>query len=140
VARNFSAPELAARCHRRQVVLTSEGHAVETVPEKAALARKTGAQVVDMETSAVARVCREHDVPLLALRAISDTAGQRIPVPLEFSFDLERQRPKVRPLVAFLAHNPTLIVPFILFVTGLARARVALTDTIIDAILATPRV
>jgi adenosylhomocysteine nucleosidase len=138
VARNFSAPELRARCHCQRVVLTTESHAVETVPAKAALARKTGAQVVDMETSAVARVCGEHGVPLLAVRVISDTAGQRIPVPLEISFDLERQRPKIRPLLACLAYNPTLIVPFILFVTGLARARAALTDALIDAILAAP--
>jgi adenosylhomocysteine nucleosidase len=138
VSRNFSAPELVARCHCPQVVLTTADHAVETVPEKATLARETGAQVVDMETSAVARVCGEHGVPLLAVRAISDTAGQRIPVPLEVSFDLERQRPKVRPLLAFLASNPTLIVPFILFVTGLSRARAALTDAVIRAILEAP--
>jgi hypothetical protein len=42
----------------------------------------------------------------------------------------------VRPLLAFLAHNPTLIVPFILFVTGLTKVRAALTDAVIDAILA----
>ncbi|HZJ15362.1 MAG TPA: hypothetical protein VFD27_09945 [Chthoniobacteraceae bacterium] len=136
VASNFSAHTLAARCNWRRVVLTSETHAIETVPAKAALARKTGAQAVDMETGGVARACAEHDVPLLAMRAISDTAGQRIPVPLEISFDLERQCPKVRPLLAFLAHNPTLIVPFILFVTGLTKVRAALTDAVIDAILA----
>jgi len=134
VASNFSAPALSERCNFRHVLLTSEAQAIETVPAKAALGRKTGAQAVDMETGAVARVCAEHDVPLLALRAISDTAGQRIPVPLEVSFDLAQQRPKVRPLLAFLAHNPTLIVPFILFVTGLIRARAALTDAVIHAI------
>ena len=52
---------------------------VRTAAEKAELRGRTGADVVDMETSAVASVCRERDVRFLAVRAISDEAGIDLP-------------------------------------------------------------
>lgn len=65
--------------------LTSAGHAaaativtvaavVPTAAAKRALARRTGAQLVDMETHAVAREAATAGVPCTALRVVSDDA------------------------------------------------------------------
>jgi adenosylhomocysteine nucleosidase len=54
---------------------------VRTAAEKAALRERTGADVVDMETSAVAALCGERAVRFLAIRVVSDEA--RIDLPPE---------------------------------------------------------
>ena len=131
LATNFTAPELLARSPARRGILTTQATAAETPAQKSALASATGAQAVDMETSAIARVCVERRVPMLSLRAISDTADADIPVPLPISYDLARQRPRILALLAFLARNPARILPFTRFVRGLAPARAALTSAII---------
>jgi adenosylhomocysteine nucleosidase len=59
-------------------LLTSD-RIIRTAQEKAELHRRFAADVVDMETSAVAQVCHERQVPFLALRAISDEAHADLP-------------------------------------------------------------
>lgn len=131
LATNFTTAELIASPNASRGILTTQPRAAETAAQKAALARETGAQAVDMETSAIARVCATHDVPLLSLRAISDTASAEIPVPLHVTYDLCRQRPRVAGLLAFLVRNPSRILPFARFVRGLKPAREAMTSAII---------
>ena len=131
LATNFSSLALLSRSNARRGMLTTQPRAAETAAEKAALARETRAQAVDMETSGIARVCAARNVPMLSLRAISDTASAEIPVPLHVSYDLTRQRPRIVPLLAFLARNPSRILPFVKFVRGLSPAREALTAEII---------
>ena len=138
LATDFTAPALLARSTARRGTLTTQNTTAETPLEKAVLARVTGAQAVDMETSAIARVCTEHGIPMLSLRAISDTASAQIPVPLTTSYDLTRQRPRVLALLAFLARNPSRILPFARFVRGLTPARAALTAAILEIIESEP--
>ena len=138
LATNFTAPELLARSTAHRGILTTQATAAETPLAKAALARATGAQAVDLETSAIARVCAEHGIPMLSLRAISDTAGAEIPVPLHISYDLARQRPRILALLAFLVGNPSRIPPFMRFVRGLAPARAALTTAVVAIIEGEP--
>ena len=52
---------------------------VRTAAEKAELRRAHGADVVDMETSAVAALCAERGVRFLSARAVSDEAGTDLP-------------------------------------------------------------
>jgi len=52
---------------------------VRTAAEKAALRERFEADVVDMETAAVAAVCSEHNVRFLAARVVSDEAGRDLP-------------------------------------------------------------
>jgi adenosylhomocysteine nucleosidase len=59
--------------------LVTVDRVVLTAAEKAALRAGTGADVVDMETSAVAAVCHARGVRMLALRVISDAAGVDLP-------------------------------------------------------------
>lgn len=51
--------------------------------EKRALALKHGAIACDMETFAVAQVCRALGVPLMAVRVISDPVDDRLPPEIE---------------------------------------------------------
>ena len=132
VATNFTSPTLLDRSQARRGALTTQEVAAETPVQKATLARETGAQAGDMETSAIARACAEYGIPLLSLRAISDTAEAEIPVPLPISYDLLRQRPRILALLAFLAGNPSRIRPFARFVRGLAPVRKAMTKAIVD--------
>jgi len=53
--------------------------ALATPASKAAAWAATGAQVVDMETAAVAQVAVEHGVPWCGIRAISDPADTALP-------------------------------------------------------------
>jgi adenosylhomocysteine nucleosidase len=59
--------------------LVTVDHVVLTSRDKAALRGRTGADAVDMETSAVAALCAERSIRFLALRVISDPAGIDLP-------------------------------------------------------------
>lgn len=62
----------------RLVLLTTD-FVVDTPEFKQALGRRTGAEIVDMETFAVAEVCGRLAVPFLAVRIVLDTAGEQLP-------------------------------------------------------------
>jgi adenosylhomocysteine nucleosidase len=66
---------------------------VRSSQEKASLHEKTGAIAVDMETFAVAEVCRRRSVPFIAVRIIHDTAQETLPPELE-----KLRRPPETPL------------------------------------------
>jgi hypothetical protein len=52
---------------------------VESPEQKRTLHDRTGAEFVDMETFAVADVCRSRAIPFFAFRVILDTVDERIP-------------------------------------------------------------
>ncbi len=141
VAQNFShAPllaTLAALPARRGDLITTK-HVIETAENKKDLARHTGALVVDMETAAIHRICQARGIPVLAVRAISDTACQDLPVPAAVWFDSARQRPRPLPLVLHLLLHPGRILPFIRFVRGINRSRARLTAFLLAALEALP--
>jgi len=51
-----------------------------TVAEKSVLRAQTGADVVEMESAIIARVCRAAGVECVTVRAISDTAQEDLPL------------------------------------------------------------
>jgi adenosylhomocysteine nucleosidase len=99
---------------RRGRICTAS-NAIDSPEAKVRLHRETGANAVDMETTAIAAECARAGVPLLVLRAISDAVGDSIPVPLEVAWDLVAQRPRPLRLCVFLAQNPTRIEAFVRF-------------------------
>lgn len=137
IAENFSdseflevLPSLGARTG----ALITTRDVIETAAQKGDLARHTGAMVVDMETAAIYRLCKARGIPMLAVRAISDSAGQDLPVPAAVWFDTERQRPRPVPLLAHLVSHPGRIAPFIRFVRGVHCARASLTEFLLAAL------
>lgn len=143
IATNYSDPALLARARvvpgAHAGALASVEAPVESVADKRALALETGATAVDMETASVAAACARCGVPLLAIRVISDAAGEALPVPFAVWFDLARQRPRPSRLVAFLARHPGRIVPFARFVRGLAPARRTLAAFLMAVVANAPR-
>ncbi len=123
----------------RPPVVLSRRDPVETTAGKESLFRETGARVVDMETDALAAVCGPAGVPLVAVRAVSDTADEALPVPFGVWFDVARQRVCPFALLGFLLRRPSNIMPFARFVSGLPRVAAALAKAIEETLRAYDR-
>jgi adenosylhomocysteine nucleosidase len=80
-------------------------HPVLTTADKRALAARTAAPAVDMESHAVARAARQAGTPFLAMRAIVDPAERAIPHWLPGIID-GHGRPRIAAVLAGLARNP----------------------------------
>ena len=138
---NFSDAKLLAKARGLQGSsifcgsLTSQLSTVETPSAKRALACETGALAVDMETQTVFDACGRAGIPMLSIRAISDTAEQSLPVPFGIWFDADKQQPRAFALVRHLIQNPALIPDFCRFVSGITSARQSLTSYIVRLVL-----
>jgi adenosylhomocysteine nucleosidase len=141
LARNFSDPELLANAERilrdrqpRLVKLFTSTSIIDSVTERNEIARAADAAAVDMETGAIADVCKIHGVPLLSLRIISDTASQPFPAPPSVLFDIERQQTNFGGLLAYLLRDPGSIWRLFRFARQIARARARLTDAMVAVV------
>jgi adenosylhomocysteine nucleosidase len=138
LAQNFSDPGLLAKAEQilhdrrpRLARLFTSTSIVDSIAERNEIARAAGAAAVDMETGAIAGVCNAHGVPLLSLRAISDTAQQPFPMPPSVLFDIEHQRTNFGGLLAYLLREPGAVWRLLRFARQIARARATLTDALI---------
>ncbi len=107
---------------------------IETPAEKIAAFRETGARLVDMETATLAEACATANVPLISVRAVSDSADQFLPVPFDAWFDTQRQRARPFALVLHLLRHPSHIAPFVRFLSKLPRVAEALAAAIEAAV------
>ena len=107
---------------------------IETPAEKIAAFRETGARLVDMETATLADACAVANVPLVSVRAVSDTAGESLPVPFAVWFDMRRQRARPFALVLHLLRHPSHIAPFVRFLSRLPRVARALALAVTEAL------
>lgn len=64
---------------RDKLGLLTTDFVVASPKQKLELGKATGAEIVDMETFAVADVCRRREIPFLAARIILDTAEEQLP-------------------------------------------------------------
>ena len=133
LARNFSTIQLPEAANRsvRYADLHTAPAMIDSREEREKLAQVTGAAAVDMETEFIARACAEHGVPLLSLRAISDTPRQPFPAPAHVLFNVERQRTSAVKLVLYLCKHPTRLRGLIRFASQIARARETLTEALV---------
>jgi adenosylhomocysteine nucleosidase len=72
-------PDQASAADERPGRLLTVDRIVRTAAEKAELHQRFGADVVDMETSAVAALCAERGTRFLSVRVISDDAATDLP-------------------------------------------------------------
>ncbi len=138
VAENFSTVQLTKA---RSTLSTLPIHTADlvTVPsmigsteERQKIAQTTGAAAVDMETEFIARACAEHGIPLLSLRAISDTPSEPFPAPSNILFDVVNQRTNLVKLAAFFLTHPNRVPRLIQFAKKIARARENLANAIVE--------
>lgn len=141
VSENYSSPQLL---RSPQFDLAEEGillgklltvsGVIESNGERERLAAETGAAAVDMETEFIAEACADQQLPMLSLRAISDTPSEPFPAPAHVLFDLEKQQTDFTRLALYLVRNPSAFARLNAFRKRVAMARNALTRTL-DAIL-----
>ncbi len=107
---------------------------IESNTEREQLATKTGAAAVDMETEFIAEACADHQLPILSLRAISDTPAEPFPAPAHVLFDLEKQQTDFVRLAFYLVKHPGAIPRLTAFRDRVGLARKALAAAL-DKIL-----
>ena len=137
LADNYSTPEPLA--HARRSLSSSGMHVgslftapaiVDSAAQRGDLARDSGSLAVDMETRFIAEACSRWAVPMLALRAISDSPSTPMPVPPDVMFDIERQRTRFAALTLYVAQNPAALPKLARFGKQIAAVRVALTNAL----------
>lgn len=86
--------------------LVTVPHVVTTSEAKMRLGLSSDALIADMETAHLADVCGVNGIPFFALRAVSDTCGQDLPVPGDVLIDPATGRPAPDLLFRYLLKNP----------------------------------
>lgn len=133
IAKNFStvnidrAESLLSNLPVQVGDLFTTSRVIDSQKERSEIARSTSAGAVDMETDFIARVCAEHSLPMLSLRAISDTPVRPLPVPPRVLFDIDQQKTRLAKLSLYLLKHPTRVSRMILFARQARKARHALT-------------
>jgi len=84
-----------------------------------------------METGAIVAVCNAHGIPLLSLRAISDTPTEPLPAPASVLFDIECQRTVYGRLFAYILRDPASALRLFRFSGRITRVRAALTEALV---------
>jgi nucleoside phosphorylase len=139
IAQNFSSAKIAAASLpadfpvRIRDIATS-GHVIDSAEDRLRLAQTIGAAAVDMETEFIARACAEHGLPMLSLRAISDTPARPLPFPPHVLFDIEQQRTRATKLSLYLLTHPARMARMISFIRQVRAARRSLTRAL-EAVL-----
>jgi adenosylhomocysteine nucleosidase len=139
VAENYSSAKLL---NAAGLDLTNEGiflgklatvpRMIESTAQRETLNKRTGAAAVDMETETIAELCQAHDVPMLSVRAISDTSLEPFPAPANVLFDLAKQRTDFVRLGSYLLTHPSALARLNAFRQRVGIARKVLTDVLVE--------
>jgi adenosylhomocysteine nucleosidase len=134
LANNFSDPQLLARAEEILIAhtgkLSTARDVVATAEDREKLARAEGAEAVDMETAWIAEACAARNLPMLSVRAISDTAAAPFPAPPSVLFDLTRQKTNAAKLGSYLLRHPPGVVRLLRFARQIKAARASLTSAL----------
>jgi len=110
--------------------LTTVPRMIDAQSEREQLARDTGAAAVDMETEFIAAACARRMVPMLSLRAISDTPMEPFPAPPQVLFDIEKQKTDFARFAFYLAMHPGAVGKLNAFRQRIAVARESLRQAL----------
>ena len=114
-------------------LVTAPGIADSTT-ERERIAAATGGSAVDMETQFIAEACTAHEIRLLSLRAITDTAAEPLPAPPSVLFNIDKQRTSLPRLAAYLAMHPGAIGKLKTFRDRIAQVRHSLTAVLVSLV------
>jgi adenosylhomocysteine nucleosidase len=85
--------------------LAESNSIVSSSRDKQQLHAITGAVALDMESVAIARVAKQHELPFLAIRAIADPVDMNLPLAINYSLN-DRGEIMIGKLLLFLALHP----------------------------------
>jgi len=119
---------------RAGVVFTAD-EIIETLEKKRELREKTDADCVDLETGLMFEVCQKWGIPIVSLRAISDTAAENLPLPGSVLVHPVTMRPSVSGIFVQLIIRPWKVPAFFRMVRNASLARKMLLDSL-EAVLA----
>lgn len=128
------AEEILRTCEPRAVKIFTAPSIIDSIAERNEIARGSGAAAVDMETGSIVEICQAHGVPLLSLRAISDTPSDPLPAPADVLFDVDRQQTDLRKLFAHFIVHPSGIIRIISFARRVREIRAKLTEALVELI------
>lgn len=140
LAKNFSTIDLSEKRFSFSSLPIREGKLltapalIDSRQKRHEVALTSGAAAVDMETEFVARACAEHSIPLLSLRAISDTLEEPFPAPTKVLFDIDQQRTRFVMLATFFLGHPNRVPRLIQFARKIARARKILATALVTVV------
>ena len=117
--------------------LTTTHAVIDSVATRLRIAKETGAAAVDMETEFIAELCATFTIPMISLRAITDTPSAPFPAPPGVLFNMDRQRTEFTPLFWYLLTHPGAMPQFISFATGVRKCRYQLAAAL-DLLLREP--
>ncbi|HEY2568652.1 MAG TPA: hypothetical protein VGI25_04985, partial [Candidatus Udaeobacter sp.] len=129
VARNFSTIDLNEKSSLLSGLpiyvadLLTVRALIDSVDERMAVARTSGAAAVDMETEHIAQACATLALPFLSLRVISDTPRDGLPAPANVLFDIEQQRTDLLKLVGHFLARPNHVPRLAQFAKRIRSAR-----------------
>ena len=138
LAENFSDSTLLAdagrilassRAHRAK--LFTSPSVIDSISERNEIARNSSAGAVDMETGAIFAVCKAHGIPLLSLRAISDSPREPFPAPAPVLFDIDLQRTSYGRLASYILRHPASVPRLFQFSRKISSVRKKLTDALV---------
>ena len=137
LADNYSSPEHLANARRSLASSGTHVGALFTAPaivdsasQRGDFARTSGALAVDMETRFIAEACSQARVPMLALRAISDSPSAHLPARPEVMFDIQRQRTPFLLLALHVAKNPAALPRLAAFGKQITAVRATLAEAL----------
>lgn len=123
--------------HRRIDKIHTSAEVVDSPAAKAALFKKTGAPVVEMEAEAVFLETDRAKLPSVAIRVVSDAAGEALPADLlAFGYDPLRGRETPLRMAFRLATHPRDIGRLRRFLAPLPAVRKTLADFLEAAVRA----
>ena len=120
--------EVVAALGQRAVFEGALAHAYEVVASSAAkreLAARAGAVVADMESAAIARVARRHDLPLLVVRSVVDPLALTLPAIVTDHVD-DSGRVPLAPLLRGLLRRPSDLLALLQLASGFRAALASL--------------
>jgi len=107
-------------------------HVAVTAAEKRTVRNQTGAVAVDMESAAVERKAAEWNVPYLCIRAVSDRAGDTLPLDFNRYRNTRGDFSRTRIALAAIARPFTVMPQLMEFDRNCRRAVDALGDFLAD--------
>jgi adenosylhomocysteine nucleosidase len=107
-------------------------HVAVTAAEKRALRNQTGAIAVDMESAAVEKKAAEWNVPYLCIRAVSDRAGDTLPLDFNRYRNTRGDYSRTRIALAAIARPFTVMPQLMEFDRNCRRAADTLGDFLAD--------